>query len=231
VDDVRLNRLDQEAPMAGFVDPHLVLEFADQALAQRGRKRGEGGNRFFLTGISGTLGYAVRVSGNPLSIAADVRRMIREVDSSAAADSVMTMDDLVSGMSAQPRFYAVLVGVFGAIAAVVAGIGVYGVLSYAVAQRTREIGIRIALGAERWQVVGLVMRQGALIVGIGLAIGLAGAAALTRYVSGMLFGITAMDVSTYIAVAAAFALLALLACFVPARRAARLDPLTSLRHD
>jgi len=231
VDDVRLNGIDKDAPMAGFVDPHLVLEFADDELAKRGRKRGEGGNRHFLTGMSGTLGYAVRVNGDPLAIAAGVRRVIREVDSSAAADSVMRMEDVVSNTNAQPRFYAVLVGVFGAIAAAVAGIGIYGVLSYAVAQRTREIGIRVALGARRGEVVGLIMRQGAILVAAGLAIGLAGAAALTRYVSGMLFGITAMDISTYIAVAAAFALLALLACFIPALRAARLDPLAALRHN
>ena len=141
------------------------------------------------------------------------------------------MDDLIADTSAQPRFYAVLVGIFAAIAAIVAGIGIYGVLSYAVAQRTREIGIRVALGAERRQVVGIVMRQGALLVVIGLSLGLIGAVALTRYVSGMLFGITPLDAYTYVSVAAAFAALALLACFVPARRAARLDPLAALRNE
>ena len=231
VDDVRLDRVDKQPPMVGFIDPRLVLEVADQMLAQRGRKRGEGGNRHFLTGMSGTLGYAVRVQGDPLSIAPLVRRLIREVDASAAADGVMTMDDLIADTAAQPRFYTVLVGIFATIAAIVAGIGIYGVLSYAVAQRTREIGIRVALGAERRQVVGIVMRQGALLVALGLTMGLIGAAALTRYVSGMLFGITPLDAYTYVSVAAAFAALALLACFIPARRAARLDPLAALRNE
>jgi putative ABC transport system permease protein len=231
VDDVRLNSVQQQAPMAGFVDPRLVLEFADQILAERGRKRGDGGNRFFLTGMSGTLGYAVRVNADPLSIAPEVRRLIREVDASAAADGVMTMEDLIADTSAQPRFYTVLLGIFAAIAAVVAGIGIYGVLSYTVARRTREIGIRVALGAERRQVLGFVMRQGALLVAAGLTMGLIGAAALTRYLSGMLFGITPLDPYTYVSVAAAFAALALLACFIPARRAARLDPLAALRHE
>jgi putative ABC transport system permease protein len=106
-----------------------------------------------------------------------------------------------------------------------------GVLAYSVTQRTREIGVRVALGARRGAVVGLIMRQGVFLIVTGLTAGLAVAAALTRYLLHMLFGITALDLYTYAVVAAAFAALALLACFIPARRAARLDPLIALRHE
>jgi putative ABC transport system permease protein len=141
----------------------------------------------------------------------------------------MSMERLVSGLSGQPRFYAVLVGIFGLIAAAIAGIGIYGVLAYAVAQRTREIGIRLALGAERSQVLGLVLKPGTMLAAAGLGVGLTGSAGLTRYLSGMLFGLTPLDLPTYAAVAAGFAAIAMIASYIPARRAARVDPLVSLR--
>ena len=120
---------------------------------------------------------------------------------------------------------------FGAIAGFIAVIGIYGVLSYVVSQRTKEIGVRIALGAQRGEVLTLVLKRGALIVGIGVASGVAAAAALTGYLQGMLFGLKALDVSTFAAVAVAFAAIAMLAVYLPARRATSIDPLQALRHD
>jgi putative ABC transport system permease protein len=120
---------------------------------------------------------------------------------------------------------------FAAVAVVLAAIGIYGVMAYAVTRRTREIGIRMALGAARADVIGLVLGQSAALTAVGITIGLAGAAALTRYLGGLLFGVTPLDPSTFIAVAAIFALVAALAAVAPARRATRVDPLVALRNE
>jgi ABC-type antimicrobial peptide transport system permease subunit len=120
---------------------------------------------------------------------------------------------------------------FGVIAGFIAVIGLYGVLSYVVSQRTKELGIRMALGAQRDAVLKLVLRQGAWIVAIGVACGIAGAAALTRYLEGTLYGVAALDVTTFAIVAGVFATVAMLAAYLPARRATAIDPLVALRHE
>jgi ABC-type antimicrobial peptide transport system permease subunit len=124
-----------------------------------------------------------------------------------------------------------LLSVFGAIAGFVAIIGIYGVLAYLVGQRTKEIGIRMALGAQHRSVLKLVLRRGVAMIAIGVTAGVLGALGLTRYLEGMLYGTTALDATTYGAVAVAFAAVALLASYMPARRATRVDPLVALRHD
>src|SRR5204863_7429434 len=128
-------------------------------------------------------------------------------------------------------FYAAILTTFGAIAGFIAVIGLYGVLSYVVGQRTKELGIRMALGAQQAKVLRLVLRRGAAIVAIGIAAGVLGALGLARYLEGMLYGITALDAKTYVMVAGVFAVVALFASYVPARRATRIDPLAALRHD
>jgi putative ABC transport system permease protein len=125
----------------------------------------------------------------------------------------------------------VLLGIFAAVAGGIAAIGIYGVLAYAVTQRTREIGIRMALGAQPREVRRLVLRQGIQLIAPGIAIGIAGAVGFTRYLEGMLFGLTPLDPSTFMAVSLLFAVIALLACYVPARRATKVDPLVSLRYE
>ena len=132
---------------------------------------------------------------------------------------------------AAPRFNTTLLSIFAAVALVLTIIGLYGVMSYSVAQRTNEIGIRMALGARRGQVLAMVLRQGLAPIVIGLALGLGGAAAGTRYLEGLLFGLTPLDPPTFAYVAIAFALVALLASYVPARRATRVDPLVALREE
>jgi putative ABC transport system permease protein len=139
------------------------------------------------------------------------------------------MARLVSGSLARERFAAVVLGAFAGVAAVLAAIGIYGVLAYLVVQRTPEIGIRMALGAQRAQVFVLILRKGLILTTIGITHGLAGAAAVTSVLQKMLFGITPLDPQTFIAVAVLFGVLTTCATYVPARRATRVDPMVALR--
>jgi ABC-type antimicrobial peptide transport system permease subunit len=141
------------------------------------------------------------------------------------------MERIVSSLTTRPRFYAAVLTTFGVIAGFIAVIGLYGVLSYVVGQRTKEIGIRMALGAQRDSVLKLVLRQGAWIVAIGVAFGVAGAAALTRYLASNLYGLNPLDLATFSVVAAAFSAVALVAAYIPARRATAIDPLVAVRYE
>ncbi len=137
----------------------------------------------------------------------------------------------MSNSLSRPRLYAVLLGLFASVAAALAIIGIYGVMAYAVAQRTREIGIRIALGAERSEVMQLVLGQSLLLTGAGIALGIAGAVPLTRYLDRMLFGLSPLDPATFVAVSLLFAAVAAAASYVPAHRATRVTPIVALRHE
>ena len=145
--------------------------------------------------------------------------------------NVATMEQLVSNSLSRPRMYATLLGIFACVAVVLAAVGIYGVIAYAVAQRTREIGIRMALGAQRTEVVRLVLGQSLTWTGIGIVLGLGGAAAVTRYLEGLLFGLTPLDASTFVAASLTFVSIALVASYVPARRATRIDPVVALRSE
>jgi putative ABC transport system permease protein len=227
VDDIHLRGLDAEPERIVFVDPR------DELAAQRAQQRGPTplADRIFLTMFTGSVAFAARTRGEPRALATDVRALVRQIDPALAVDNLMPLEQVLSGITTRPRFYAMLLGTFGAIAAFIAVIGIYGVLAYVVGQRTKEIGIRMALGAERDAVLKLVLRQGAAMVAIGVAAGLAGAIALTRTLEGMLFGLTTLDPATYTVVAAAFASVALFASYLPARRATRVDPLVALRYE
>ncbi len=227
VDDLHLGSLEQQPERAVFVDARQMLA-ARRAMAQPLPPQAD---RFFLTVGGSSIAFAARSTGDPLAILPDLRSIVRDIDPRLAIDAAVPLERIVSGLTTRPRFYATLLGVFGGIAGFIAVIGIYGVLSYVVAQRTKEIGVRMALGAQRAAVLKLVLRRGALIVGIGVASGVAAAAALTGYLKGMLFGLTALDVGTYAAVAAAFAAIAMLAVYLPARRATTIDPLEALRHE
>ena len=139
------------------------------------------------------------------------------------------MEQVVASTISRPRMYAVLLGIFASVGTGLAAIGICGVVAYTVSQRTREIGIRMALGAQRSQVVSLVVGQCAMLTMSGILAGLAGAALLSRYLEGMLFGITPLDAATFTCVSVLFISIAMFAAFVPARRAALLDPLIALR--
>ena len=179
----------------------------------------------------GLLSFSIRTRGDPASAAATVSRVVRAIDPKAGIDAILPLDRLVASSVARPRFYAVLLGVFAGVAGVLASIGIYGVLAYAVTQRTQEIGVRMALGAQRGQVLRLVLRKGLILSILGVALGLVGAAGGTRLLQGMLFGITPLDPKTFTAVAFAWGLVATLACYLPARRAMNVDPMVALRSE
>jgi putative ABC transport system permease protein len=160
-----------------------------------------------------------------------VRGLIRQVNARAGIFNVATMEQLVSNSVSRRRMYAVLLGIFASVAVMLAVIGIYGVMAYAVAQRAREIGIRMALGAQRSEVLTLVLRQGLALTAAGIVVGLAGAAAVTRYLARMLFGLTPLDPTTFIAASLMFGVVATLASYVPARRATKVDPLIALRSE
>jgi predicted permease len=175
--------------------------------------------------------YAIRMSGAPLTAVADVRRVVSELDEHAKLFNVVPMAQLVATTISRPRMYATLLGIFAAVSVVLAAVGVFGVIAFSVAQRTREIGIRLALGAQRSTVMGLVLRQTAMLTAVGIVLGVAGAAAIARYLEGMLFGLSPLDLTTFGAVVVLFAAVAVSASYIPARRAMNVDPLTAIRDE
>ncbi len=175
------------------------------------------------------MSLVVRARGDPAALAPAVRRAVWSVDRDQAIARVATMDDLLAASAAERRFALILFEAFGLAALVLAAAGIYGVLAGSVAERTREIGVRAALGASRGRIVSLVVRQGMALTGLGLALGVAGAAVATRTIVAMLFGVSHLDPLTYFGVIGLLAGVAMLACGVPAWRAARVDPVSTLR--
>jgi hypothetical protein len=219
VDDFHLGNLEQAAERVVFIDPRQALTAPRMS------------DRNFLTVLGSSIALAARTKGDPTSIMSDLRAIARNIDPRLAIDAAVPMERVVSGLTTRPRFYASILTTFGAIAGFIAVIGLYGVLSYVVSQRTKELGIRMALGAQRGAVLKLVLRQGAWVVGIGVVCGIAGAAALTRYLAGMLYGLTALDPVVYALAAVAFTAAGMFAVYVPARRATTIDPLSALRYE
>ena len=177
----------------------------------------------------GDVSLLVRSAAPPAVIVNGARAAIKAVDPDLPIFDAKTMTDAVAESVSQPRFYAILLGSFAGIALVIAALGIYGVISYAVSQRTRELGIRIALGAQRERVVRLVIRQGMVLTVLGIVVGLVGAYLLTRVIASMLFGIPAVDPLTFGTVAAVFLAVAGMASYLPARRAAKVDPIIAMR--
>jgi len=173
----------------------------------------------------------VRTSSEPTAIISSVQRAVWTIDPNQAISDVKTMEQVISDSVAQPRFNMFLMVMFGVLALLLAVVGIYGLLSYAVTQRKQELGIRMALGANRVDVLKLVLRQGMTLALLGEAVGLIGALALTRVMRGLLFGIGPFDAGTFVTVAIATTLVALAACYIPARRATKVDPLVALRYD
>jgi putative ABC transport system permease protein len=171
----------------------------------------------------------IRTAADPAPYAGMLRGLLRERAPSLALDSVMTMEERVMTTLARPRLYAVVLAGFSAFALVIAAVGLFGALSYSVAQRAREIGVRTALGARTIDIVALVARQAAMIALAGIVMGLASAIAAVRSLSAFLYGVTAYDTVTFVGVPLVIVGVAIAACIVPARRAARIDPMTAIR--
>jgi putative ABC transport system permease protein len=165
------------------------------------------------------------------ALSAGIMRAVQSIDKDLPIVDVATFDDVLARESSTRRFNAVLFSIVAALALVLALTGVYGVLAYSVSQRTHEVGIRMALGAGHRDVLRLFMGQGMRLVLIGLVLGLGGAFALTRLMSSLLFGVSTTDASTFVAVAVGLTLVGVLACYLPARRATRVDPLIALRYE
>jgi putative ABC transport system permease protein len=178
-----------------------------------------------------TSSIVVRTSGEPLSLSAAVRGELRAIDPSLAVTQVRTMEEIVGDSLAPRRFSAALLAVFAALAGALAAVGIYGVMAYSVAERRHEIGIRMALGARRSEILRMVLVGGGRLAALGVVIGLAGAAALTRLMAGLLYGVGVSDPPTFALAALALAGVALAACLVPARRATKVDPMVALRSE
>jgi putative ABC transport system permease protein len=175
------------------------------------------------------ISLVLKASVDPESLAGPMREMVRQIDPDLPVSGIASMDTLVADSVAEPRFFASLVGVFAVLALALAAVGIYGVMSYLVAQRTGEIGVRLALGAAEKQIFRLVLGDSLRLTAIGVAVGIAGALAIGRMLRQLLFGVTAADPLTFALTVAVLTAVAVAATYVPARRAMRTDPIGALR--
>ena len=197
-----------------------------------GSLTGEGGMQIYVPHAQDSqwnfMGLVIRTAGDAAAFAPTLRREVQALDKDQPIYNVRTMDDVVMNSLGTRRVSMQLFTVFACAALLLAAIGIYGVMAYSVTQRTQEIGLRMALGAQKSDVLGLVIRQGMTLTVIGVIVGLAGAFALTRVIGNLLYGVTATDPATFVAIPLLLLFVALLACYLPARRAAKLNPVNAL---
>ena len=205
VGNVRYESLTDESPPAVYF-PHPDLTYS------------------FMT-------LVIRTDGDPAAIAPAVQREIRSLEPNQPVSDVRTMNQVMSEWVARSRFNTLLLGLFAGLATLLSAVGIFGVMNYSVALRTREIGLRLAVGAQPRQVLLLILKQGFWLTLAGVVLGLAAALALTRLLSGLLFGVAAIDVTTFATISVLLVFVSLLACYLPARRAMRIDPLSALRYE
>jgi putative ABC transport system permease protein len=198
-----------------------------------GSLTGEGGAQIYVPHAQDShwnfMGLVIRTGGDPAAFATTLRREVQALDQDQPIYNARTMDDVIANSLGTRRVSMQLFAVFACAALFLAALGIYGVMAYSVTQRTREIGLRMALGAQKSDVLGLVIRQGISLTVIGVIVGLAGAFALTRVIGNLLYGVTATDPATFVAIPLLLLFVAFLAAWLPARRAARVDPVVALR--
>jgi putative ABC transport system permease protein len=215
VGDTRSNRFQQEP------SPMMYVPHQQQAARWLGPQWNDRAGMYFV----------VRTTGDPASMTETLKRAVADVDKTRPATNFRTVNQYLNQQTQYLRLYILLLGIFGGIAAVLSAIGIYGLMAYSVAERTREIGIRMALGAGSREVLKMVMRRALLLVGVGLAIGLAGAFALTRLIRSGLYGVTPTDPATYAGISMLLIAVAIVACWIPTMRAIRIDPTVALRYE
>ncbi len=181
--------------------------------------------------VSFMMRIVVRTAGDPTSLVSGVQGVVHHVDPNQPVSRIRTMDQVVSNTLAKPRFSLLLLGLFAALALALSIVGIYGVTAYSVSQRRRELGLRIALGAQRQGIVGMVVRETAAVTGLGIALGVVAALAMTRLLQSLLFGVGAVDPATFLAVAVGLLAISLSSAWLPGRRAARVDPMVALRNE
>ncbi len=213
--DIRMNRQQRQ------IGPTVYVPYLQQT------------PRWMGAGYAARAGmyFVLRTTGNPMSLSASVRQALAEVDPNKPVANIRTVEEYLDQQVQYVRLYVLLLGIFGAIAAGLAAIGIYGVMAYSVAERTREIGIRMALGASARDVLKLVVLHALLLLSIGLTLGLVGSFALTRYLKSALYEVTATDPATYLSVSLMLAAVAVAACLVPTRRAVSVNPTVALRYE
>ena len=218
----------------GFQDPWRVIVGVVEDVKNAGLDA-PAGTELFLPERQGnprnSLYLALRTAGDPNAIIPAVRAAVRDLDPSLPLSQVQSMEETLEAARSRPRFLTTLLALFSFTALLLAAVGLYGVISYSVARRTMEFGIRMAMGAESGDVIRLVAGQGLRLALIGVALGAAGALALTRLIRGLLFGVSAFDPMTFAAMALLLITVTAIACIVPARRATKVDPLVALRYE
>lgn len=217
--------IDRNATIVGVVDDVHYLSPAEITQPEIYYSYLQLGRRL----ITPVLNLVLHAAGNPAELVPTIRTTLREADSNLAPDAIFTMEEHMIRGLARPRLYAILLGGFAAFALIVAGVGLFGVLSYVVAQRSRELALRTALGARQIDIVKEVLRQGMAVAAMGLAAGLLGSVALMRSIAAMLYGVTSHDVITYLIVPVVLLSVAMIACLAPALRAAQIDPIRLLK--
>lgn len=202
-------------------DPAIFIPFVQAAVHSTGP----------FTGLHLQMTFLMRTAGNPMSALPAVRKAVEEVDRNQPLIDPRTEDSYLADQAQYPRYYSMLLGLFAAVALGLAAVGIYGVMAYAVEQRTREIGIRMALGAGGWDVLKLIFRQALLVIAVGAAVGIGGATLLTRFISSEIWEVKTTDPATFTGLTLLLVAVAIFACAAPTRRAVRVDPTNALRHE